>query len=76
MQFVYEPIKTLIECCMADNRTELWKLTDRLGVTPKLKSCAPVPVPTQWPSNMQIYACSYVCSEAVRVGWQLLWTLL
>ena len=39
MQFVYEPIKTLIECCMADNREELWRLTDRLGVTPKLKSC-------------------------------------
>ena len=42
MQFVYEPIKTLIECCMADNRDKLWKLTDSLGVTPKLKSCAPM----------------------------------
>ena len=41
MQFVYEPIKTLIECCMADNREKLWKLTDSLGVTPKLKSCVP-----------------------------------
>jgi hypothetical protein len=41
VQFVYEPIKTLIECCMADNREQLWKLTDRLGVTPKLKSCVP-----------------------------------
>ena len=39
VQFVYEPIKTLIECCMADNREKLWKLTDSLGVTPKLKSC-------------------------------------
>ena len=38
VQFVYEPIKTLIECCMADNREKLWKLTDSLGVTPKLKS--------------------------------------
>jgi len=41
VQFVYEPIKTLIECCMADNREKLWKLTDSLGVTPKLKSCVP-----------------------------------
>lgn len=38
VQFVYEPIKTIIECCMADNREKLWKLTDSLGVTPKLKS--------------------------------------
>lgn len=38
MQFVYSPIKTLIECCMADNREKLWKLTDSLGVTKKLKS--------------------------------------
>ena len=37
MQFVYSPIKTLIECCMADNREKLWKLTDSLGVTKKLK---------------------------------------
>ena len=41
VQWVYEPIKTLIECCMADNREQLWKLTDRLGVTPKLKACVP-----------------------------------
>ena len=38
MQFVYEPIKTIIECCMADNREKLWKLTDALGVTPRLKA--------------------------------------
>lgn len=38
VQFVYEPIKTVIECCMADNREKLWKLTDSLGVTPRLKS--------------------------------------
>ena len=38
VQFVYSPIKTLIECCMADDRVKLWKLTDSLGVTGKLKS--------------------------------------
>ena len=38
VQFVYEPIKTIIECCMADNRDKLWKLTDSLGVTPRLKA--------------------------------------
>jgi elongation factor 2 len=37
VQFVYSPIKTLIECCMADNREKLWKLTDSLGVTKRLK---------------------------------------
>ncbi len=38
MQFVYHPIKTLIECCMADDREKLWKLTDSLGVTKKMKT--------------------------------------
>ena len=35
VQFVYEPIKTVIEACMNDNRDKLYALTDKLGFTLK-----------------------------------------
>jgi len=35
VQFVYEPIKTVIEACMNDNREKLYGLTDKLGFTLK-----------------------------------------
>ncbi|KAK9815818.1 hypothetical protein WJX72_010164 [[Myrmecia] bisecta] len=36
-QFVYDPIKTIIEACMADNKVKLFKMCDSLGITSKLK---------------------------------------
>ncbi len=38
VQFIYEPIKTIIEACMNDNKAKLWAMTDKLGITGKLKS--------------------------------------
>ena len=35
VQFVYEPIKTVIEACMNDNRPKLMGLLEKLGVTLK-----------------------------------------
>ena len=35
VQFVYDPIKTVVEACMNDNRTKLYGLIDKLGVTLK-----------------------------------------
>ena len=37
VQFVYEPIKTIIDACMNDNKAKLWAMTDKLGITGKLK---------------------------------------
>ena len=38
MQFVYEPIKTIIDACMNDNKAKLWAMTDKLAITGKLKA--------------------------------------
>ena len=38
VQFVYEPIKTIIDACMNDNKAKLWAMTDKLGITGKLKA--------------------------------------
>ena len=38
VQFVYDPIKTIIEACMNDNKAKLWAMTDKLGITAKLKA--------------------------------------
>ena len=38
VQFVYEPIKTIIDACMNDNKEKLWAMTDKLGITGKLKA--------------------------------------
>lgn len=35
VQFVYDPIKTVVEACMNDNRTKLYNLIEKLGVTLK-----------------------------------------
>ena len=35
VQLVYDPIKTVVEACMNDNRTKLYNLCDKLGVTLK-----------------------------------------
>jgi elongation factor 2 len=35
VQFVYEPIKTVIEACMNDNREKLYGIVDKLGFTLK-----------------------------------------
>lgn len=35
VQFVYDPIKTVIEACMNDNRAKLYSLIEKLGVTLK-----------------------------------------
>lgn len=32
VQFVYDPIKTIIESCMNDNKTKLFGLLDKLGI--------------------------------------------
>lgn len=37
VQFVYDPIKQLIEACINDDKDKVYKMTDKLGVTPKLK---------------------------------------
>jgi elongation factor 2 len=37
VQFVYDPIKTIIEACMNDNKVKLFAMTDKLGITGKLK---------------------------------------
>lgn len=61
MQFVYSPIKTLIECCMADDRVKLWKLTDSLGVTGKLKS----------EDKDLVSCCCMTCCAASQSGFSL-----
>ena len=38
VQFVFDPIKTIIDACMNDNKAKLWAMTDKLGITGKLKS--------------------------------------
>ena len=38
VQFVFDPIKTIIDACMNDNKTKLWAMTDKLGITAKLKA--------------------------------------
>ncbi len=38
VQFVYEPIKTIIDACMNDNKTKLWAMTDKLGISAKLRA--------------------------------------
>ena len=38
VQFVYEPIKTIIDACMNDNKAKLWAMTDKLAITGKLKA--------------------------------------
>lgn len=37
VQFVYDPIKTIIDACMNDNKVKLFAMTDKLGITGKLK---------------------------------------
>ena len=38
VQFGYEPIKTIIDACMNDNKAKLWAMTDKLAITGKLKA--------------------------------------
>lgn len=38
VQFVYEPIKTIIDAAMTDNRQKLFGMCDKLGISGKLKS--------------------------------------
>lgn len=38
VQFVYDPIKTIIDACMNDNKAKLWAMTDKLGISAKLKA--------------------------------------
>ncbi|GMH39926.1 hypothetical protein BSKO_07830 [Bryopsis sp. KO-2023] len=38
VQFVYEPIRVLIKACMDDDRKKVFAMTDKLGITPLLKS--------------------------------------
>jgi elongation factor 2 len=38
VQFVYDPIKTIIEAAMNDNKVKLFGLCDKLGISGKLKS--------------------------------------
>ena len=38
VQFVYEPIKGIIEAAMNDNKTKLFGMCDKLGISGKLKS--------------------------------------
>ena len=37
-QFVYDPIKQIIEACMNDNKAKVFKMTDSLGITKLLKT--------------------------------------
>ncbi len=37
-QFIYEPIKTVIEAAMNDNKDKLFELLKKLGVLKKLKN--------------------------------------
>lgn len=37
-QFIYEPIKTIIESAINDNKEKLFGLCDKLGISSKLKS--------------------------------------
>ena len=37
-QFIYDPIKQIIEACMNDNKTKVFKMTDSLGITKLLKT--------------------------------------
>jgi len=38
VQFVYDPIKSLIEACMNDDKKKVFSMTDKLKVTEKLKA--------------------------------------
>ena len=38
VQFVYEPIKGIIEAAMNDNKTKLFGMCDKLGISGKVKS--------------------------------------
>lgn len=38
VQFVYDPIKTIIEAAVNDNKKKLFELCDKLGISGKLKS--------------------------------------
>jgi elongation factor 2 len=38
VQFIYNPIRQVIESAMADNREKLYPMLEKLGVMPKLKS--------------------------------------
>ena len=38
VQFVYEPIKGIIEAAMADNKTKLFGMCDKLGISGKIKA--------------------------------------
>ena len=38
VQFVYDPIKSLIEACMNDDKTKVFSMTDKLKVTERLKA--------------------------------------
>ena len=37
-QFVYEPIKVIIEACMADDKKKLFTMLEKLGIIDKVKS--------------------------------------
>lgn len=37
VQFVYDPIRNLVEACMNDDKKKVFAMTDKLGVTEKLK---------------------------------------
>ena len=64
VQFVYEPIKTVIEACMNDNRPKLMGLLEKLGVTLKseqkelsgkalMKACMQTWIPASEVSDLQ-----------------------
>ena len=38
VQFIYEPIKTIIESAINDNKEKLFGLCDKLGISSKIKS--------------------------------------
>lgn len=38
VQFVYDPIKTIIEAAINDNKTKLFELCDKLGISSKIKA--------------------------------------
>ena len=37
-QFVYEPIKVIIEACMADDKKKLFSMLEKLGISDKLRT--------------------------------------
>ena len=37
-QFVYEPIRTIIDACMNDNKKLLWNMCEKLGILSKVSA--------------------------------------